>query len=562
VIPASLAAVLERIEALQARFGTEWGPAPGSASRFEAVLRDALEAPAGGEGAPAGPSPAAPAAMRALVERVAREEGVDPALAVAVMDAESGGNPRAVSGAGALGLMQLMPATAREMGVGDPFDPEENARAGIRYLREKLREFGGSVPLALAAYNAGSGAVWQHGGVPPYPETQAFVGRVLAEAGALARRETVTQAADAGPAPGAVLPAGPGARTPEGAVSAVRPFPGGVAAPQPGPGGAAQRSGARVAGGGQGAAGIDAPSSRPVTEARPRSPLSSGERRPDGVRGDGAAGADAPPSRLAQEARSGDAPSEGERRPDAVRSGGASRETPPAESREMKGAAVAGPGRPARDGAAGPASSQTMPGDVSPGDVGEHSVRLVEARPDAAPSVAQARDGVARGERMTEDVPSAAQPVVGGSQFSSHTGSGGSGAREAGGDPRGDAAPAQLQDVIPRPAQAQSARVVVRPPGLPGPVSISVSGSSGEISARISAPSPSAAELLLRGEDALRGALAAHRIALGSLAVAPVGSEQGAGHERGRGARWGSQPDRAWSIAYPDFAEAREEGSP
>lgn len=119
-----------------------------------------------------------PLPISELIARVAREEGVDESLVRAVVQAESGGNPNAVSPKGAMGLMQLMPRTAEAMGVSNPFDPEQNLRGGVRLLKGLLNEFG-DVRLALAAYNAGGPAVRQYGGVPPYAETQRFVQRVL-----------------------------------------------------------------------------------------------------------------------------------------------------------------------------------------------------------------------------------------------------------------------------------------------------------------------------------------------------------------------------------------------
>jgi soluble lytic murein transglycosylase-like protein len=113
-----------------------------------------------------------------LVRRAARDGRVDPALALAVTSVESGFDPSAVSPAGAVGLMQLMPATAQALGVENPYDPMQNARGGATYLRELLARFGGDLPSALAAYNAGPGAVERYGGVPP-PETRGYVARVL-----------------------------------------------------------------------------------------------------------------------------------------------------------------------------------------------------------------------------------------------------------------------------------------------------------------------------------------------------------------------------------------------
>ena len=113
-----------------------------------------------------------------FIERVAQEYGLSSRLIKSVALVESGFNPRAVSHKGAQGLMQLMPATARRYGVRDPLDPLQNLRAGARHLRNLLDEFGGDLTLALAAYNAGSGAVRRHGGVPNYRETRDYVRKV------------------------------------------------------------------------------------------------------------------------------------------------------------------------------------------------------------------------------------------------------------------------------------------------------------------------------------------------------------------------------------------------
>jgi soluble lytic murein transglycosylase-like protein len=115
----------------------------------------------------------------AQIRRVAARHGVDPLLVHAVVRAESGYDPKAVSSSGAAGLMQLMPDTARRYGVTDPFDPARNLDAGVRYLRDLLRTFGGNVGLALAAYNAGEQSVLRAGRrVPDYRETAQYVRRV------------------------------------------------------------------------------------------------------------------------------------------------------------------------------------------------------------------------------------------------------------------------------------------------------------------------------------------------------------------------------------------------
>ena len=114
-----------------------------------------------------------------LITQHAEARGLRPDLVRAVVQVESGYNPRAVSSKGALGLMQLMPSTAADLGVHSPFDPEENIRGGTLYLRQLLDRFGGSEELALAAYNAGPTAVDHYGNhVPPYAETQDYVRRV------------------------------------------------------------------------------------------------------------------------------------------------------------------------------------------------------------------------------------------------------------------------------------------------------------------------------------------------------------------------------------------------
>jgi soluble lytic murein transglycosylase-like protein len=118
--------------------------------------------------------------MLAAVADHAARHALDPDLVRAVIRVESGWNPRAVSRKGALGLMQLMPATAAEYGVADPFNPEENIRAGVAYLRRLIDRFDGRTELALAAYNAGPGAVEKyHRTVPPYRETQSYVRRIV-----------------------------------------------------------------------------------------------------------------------------------------------------------------------------------------------------------------------------------------------------------------------------------------------------------------------------------------------------------------------------------------------
>jgi soluble lytic murein transglycosylase-like protein len=117
------------------------------------------------------------------IEMVSRENGVDPTLVKAVALVESGFNPKARSSKGAQGLMQLMPATAAQYGVSNIHDPYQNLNAGAKHLRQLLDQYDGNVTLALAAYNAGAGAVQRYGGVPAYAETQDYVKKVEGKMG-------------------------------------------------------------------------------------------------------------------------------------------------------------------------------------------------------------------------------------------------------------------------------------------------------------------------------------------------------------------------------------------
>lgn len=120
-----------------------------------------------------------PAELEALIERYAGRRELEEKLVRAVIQVESSFDPGAVSRKGAMGLMQLMPETARELAVEDPWDPEQNVRGGTEYLSRMLSRFDGDLEFALAAYNAGPSAVERYGGVPPYPETRTYVERVM-----------------------------------------------------------------------------------------------------------------------------------------------------------------------------------------------------------------------------------------------------------------------------------------------------------------------------------------------------------------------------------------------
>jgi soluble lytic murein transglycosylase-like protein len=119
------------------------------------------------------------AALEEIVHEAARQENLDPRLVSSLVTVESAWNPLAVSHKGALGLMQLMPATAARLDVEDAFDPSQNARGGVAELARLIDRYAGNLNLALAAYNAGEGAVARYRGVPPFAETRGYVERIL-----------------------------------------------------------------------------------------------------------------------------------------------------------------------------------------------------------------------------------------------------------------------------------------------------------------------------------------------------------------------------------------------
>ncbi len=160
------------------------GPAATTAAYAPAGLYGTSAASTASYPGATGAAGAAGSAYVPLIEQAAARNGVDPAVLYGLIQQESGFDPRATSSAGAVGLTQLMPGTASSLGVSEPLNPAQSIEGGARYLGQMLRQFAGNTADALAAYNAGPGAVQQYGGVPPYPETQQYVSKVLANAAA------------------------------------------------------------------------------------------------------------------------------------------------------------------------------------------------------------------------------------------------------------------------------------------------------------------------------------------------------------------------------------------
>jgi soluble lytic murein transglycosylase-like protein len=159
---------------------------PNGDKRFKMIRKEEVANPGWASSGPARPvalympSPAQIALYKSLIDTASQRHGVDSALIHAVITAESGYNPGAVSRAGARGLMQLMPDTAARYGVRNIHDPLENINGGVRYLRDLMSMFNGNIELAVAAYNAGENAVIRHGNrIPPYAETVHYVPKVL-----------------------------------------------------------------------------------------------------------------------------------------------------------------------------------------------------------------------------------------------------------------------------------------------------------------------------------------------------------------------------------------------
>jgi len=201
----SVEAVVARVELLQQLVSAATAPGGNGGQDFASQLTSATAAVQTAAGLPsaattAGTTMAIPGTSAlpagvpyaAEISAAAQKHGLDPALLAGLVRQESNFDPNAGSPAGARGLTQLMPATAASLGVTDVTNPQQALEGGAKYLKQQLDAFGGDVTKALAAYNAGPGAVQRYGGVPPYAETQAYVQKVQAFAAAYRGTPPVT----------------------------------------------------------------------------------------------------------------------------------------------------------------------------------------------------------------------------------------------------------------------------------------------------------------------------------------------------------------------------------
>jgi soluble lytic murein transglycosylase-like protein len=195
-LPPDAAGALERVSAIQqmlaqaaSGFQQTGATSASGSSAFSDLLASVASADTTSTTSAASAVSAAPASYQPLIDAAASEYGIDPAILTALIHQESGFDPNAVSSAGAEGLTQVMPENFAADGITNPFDPTQSIFGGAKQLGEDLQEFGGNVADALAAYNAGSGAVREYGGVPPYAQTQSYVQDILAYAQSIEQQQ-------------------------------------------------------------------------------------------------------------------------------------------------------------------------------------------------------------------------------------------------------------------------------------------------------------------------------------------------------------------------------------
>jgi len=511
-MPASLSGVLARIGAIQSRFGISGDPsgdAGGGTSTFANVLNQVSEGASGTGSSAAAELSKLPQSERELIISQARREGVDPALALAVVLQESGGNPNAVSPSGALGLMQLMPGTVQELGVSKPLDPTQNLAGGLDYLRQKLTEFG-SVPLGLAAYNAGSGAVSSWGGVPPYPETQSYVSNIMRARDDIARQlasntaggSTGTDPTHRGAAGGAASGSGAGASAGSRAGQGSAPVSTGGAKP-PAP---TSSSGANSA----------APASDRVDVAQPRgmTPSRGGETDFAFLRGGQAV-----------------KPVTGQ----AAGANGVNADGTAAvvQARIDSAAGSAGSGRDGgRRGADATLSADL--GGVSAGNGGQ------------AQAGGGGYQGIGQGMSQSPQGGAASGPASSGN--AAPTASAGAQGRVADGPAAG------------APTGGSVSHVTIRSGG-DQPVTVTLTDRADAVSARVVTQTPGMAQTLRDHAGALRSALAAHEVQLSDLAVRPASSDRSSnGHPQG-GSHRPPRPAQSFHTTMPDSQEDTHEQS-
>lgn len=181
-IEAMLAQVRQGLSGSGSAGGQSFATALQTASASPTASAASLSADAAASGAYSTIATGAASEYEGLITQAAERNGIEPAVLYGLIEQESGFDPSAQSSAGAIGLTQLMPGTASSLGVANPYDAAESIEGGARYLAKLMGEFSGNTTDALAAYNAGPAAVSQYGGVPPYPETESYVSKVMANA--------------------------------------------------------------------------------------------------------------------------------------------------------------------------------------------------------------------------------------------------------------------------------------------------------------------------------------------------------------------------------------------